>query len=240
MAAASVLAAAKPVVQGLLQGALPTAAKATGAFLGGPVGGAIAGLAGQYIAGRIDPAMKAQRAQQAKDISALQAGKLGLSETEKRTMLAGAARGLQAQTAGIESNLRRQAAAQGGFGRSGAQQKALGNLVAQRGEQITQYAGKVDDLSQQTAERRKADIMGRLELRRQEALKAGEAVGSALSQAPAEAAVDVKKVQDAADQKMADAAEMKDFYMKEKTKLEAAEKARAAAAAPTAPTAGGK
>jgi hypothetical protein len=193
MAAASVLAASKPFVQGALT-ALPGVAKVAGGVLGGPVGGALGGLAGQFIAGRLDPAMKAQRAQQAKDIAALQGGKLGLSETEKRTMLAGAARGIQAQTAGIESNLRRQAAAQGGFGRSGAQTKALGNLAATRGEQVAQYAGKVDDLSQQTAERRKAEIMNRLELRRQEALKAGSEAGQALTQLPAAIGVAKKKV----------------------------------------------
>jgi hypothetical protein len=170
-------------------------AKVAGGVLGGPVGGALGGLAGQFVAGRLDPAMKAQRTQQAKDIAALQAGKLGLSEAEKRTMLAGAARGLQAQTAGIEANLRRQAAAQGGFGRSGAQQKALGNLAAQRGEQIAQYAGKVDDLSQQTAERRKAEIMNRLELRRQEALRAGAEAGQALTQLPSAIGVAKKKVE---------------------------------------------
>jgi len=193
MAVGSALAAAKPFVQGALT-ALPGVAKVAGGVLGGPVGGALGGLAGQFIAGRLDPAMKAQRAQQAKDIAALQGGKLGLSETEKRTMLAGAARGIQAQTAGIESNLRRQAAAQGGFGRSGAQTKALGNLAATRGEQLTQYAGKVDDLSQQTAERRKAEIMNRLELRRQEALRAGAEAGQALTQLPAAIGVAKKKV----------------------------------------------
>lgn len=194
MAVGSVLAAVpKPVVQGALT-ALPTVAKIAGGVLGGPVGGVLGGLAGQYIAGRIDPAMKAQRAQQAKDIAALKGGKLGLSEAEKRTMLAGAARGIQAQTAGIESNLRRQAAAQGGFGRSGAQTKALGQIVGQQAEQIARYAGKVDDLSQQTAERRKADIMNRLELRRQEALKAGSEAGQALAQLPAAIGVAKKKV----------------------------------------------
>lgn len=189
----SVLAGSKPIVQGALT-ALPTVAKVAGGFLGGPVGSALGGLAGQYVAGRLDPAMKAQRAQQAKDIAALQAGKLGLSEAEKRTMLAGAARGIQAQTAGMEANLRRQAAAQGGFGRSGAQTKALGQLASQRGEQLAQYAGKVDDLSQQTAERRKAEIMNRLELRRQEALRAGAEAGQALVQAPSAIGVAAKKV----------------------------------------------
>lgn len=200
----SVLAAVpKPVVQGALT-ALPTVAKVAGGFLGGPVGSTLGGLAGQYIAGRFDPAMKAQRLQQSKDIAALQAGKLGLSEAEKRTMLAGAARGIQAQTAGMEANLRRQAAAQGGFGRSGAQTKALGQLASQRGEQLAQYAGKVDTLSQQTAENRKADIMNRLELRRKEALQAGAQAGQALAQLPAETAVAKMKVDLAEKAKMGD------------------------------------
>ena len=233
------LTPAKDVATGVLQGALPTVAKVASGFLGGPVGGALAGLAGQYVAGRVDPAMKAQRAQQAKDIAALQAGKLGLSEAEKRTMLAGAARGLQAQTAGMEANLRRQAAAQGGFGRSGAQTKALGNLAAQRGEQLAQYAGKVQDLSQQTAERRKAEIMDRLERRRQEALQAGQAVGSAIAQAPAEEEVIRKKVDDAVAQKMGEEAERKRLYQEELDRRMKEEEAKKAAALP-APTTGGK
>lgn len=190
------LATSKPVIQGLLTAA-PTVAKIAGGVLGGPVGAAIGGLAGQYVAGKLDPAAKAMRQQQAKDIAALQSGKLGLSEAEKRTMLAGAARGLQAQTAGIEANLRRQAAAQGGFGQSGAQQRAIGKLASQRGEQLSQYAGKVDELSQQTAERRKDEIMNRLERRRAEALQAGAQAGQAAFQLPAEIGVAAQKVKGA-------------------------------------------
>jgi len=111
----------------------------------------------------------------------MQRGKLGLSEAEKRTMLAGTQRALQAQTAGTEAMLRRSAAAQGGFGRSGAQQKALGQIGAEQRETLAQQAGKIDDLSQQQAQQRFANIMRRIEDKRAEARQMGaDIAGGAL------------------------------------------------------------
>jgi hypothetical protein len=49
----------------------------------------LVGAAGQAIASAVDPAAIAYRKQMKKDMDALQRGKLGLSEAEKRTMLAG-------------------------------------------------------------------------------------------------------------------------------------------------------
>ena len=183
--ATTALAAKKPVVQSFLASTAPTIGKVAGGVLGGPVGVALGGLAGTALSSVLDPASKAARQQRSKDIEALRQGKLGLSEAEKRTMLAGTQRSLQAQTAGLEANLRRQAAAQGGFGRSGAQTAALGALGAQRGEQLAQYAGKVDALSQQQAQQRFQDIMGRLGQRRTEARQGGAMYGQALAQLPA-------------------------------------------------------
>jgi hypothetical protein len=156
-----------------------------GAFAGGPVGAAIGGLAGQFIADRFSPAGKAYREQMQKDISALQQGKLGFSEAEKRGMLAGTQRALQAQTAGVEANLRRQAAAMGGFGRSGAQTNALRGIAAAQGENLAKTAGEIDRLSQQTAENRFANIMGRLSQQRAESQRFGAATGQAAAQTPA-------------------------------------------------------
>jgi hypothetical protein len=158
--------------------AIPAAqAIATGAAA---AAGPLMGEAGKAIASVVDPAARAIRTQTKRDIDALQRGKLGLSEAEKRTMLAGTQRALQAQTAGLEANLRRSAAAQGGFGRSGAQQQALGTLAAGQRETMAGATGKVDTLSQDVAQRRFADVMGRLQQQRAEARQTGANIGSAI------------------------------------------------------------
>jgi len=134
-------------------------------------------LAGQGIASAVDPAAKAYRQQMKKDIDALKQGKLGLSEAEKRTMLSGTQRSLQAQTAGIEAGLRRSAAAQGGFGRSGAQMAALGQISAGQQEQMARAAGTVDEQSQRVAQQRFADVMNRVAAKRAEAMQTGREAG---------------------------------------------------------------
>jgi hypothetical protein len=141
------------------------------------------GAAGSFIADRFSASGKAMRAQQKKDIADLKAGKLGLSAAEKRSMLGETQRGLQAQTAGVEANLRRQAAAAGGFGRSGSQMKALTQMAAGQQEQMAKAAGGVDALSQQQAQQRFAGIMDRLGRRRQEAMQMGAALGGAAGDA---------------------------------------------------------
>lgn len=143
------------------------------------VGGPLMQEAGKAIASAVDPAARAYQGQIKRDISALQRGKLGLSEAEKRTMLSGTQRALQAQTSALEANLRRSAAAQGGFGRSGAQQAALGQLAAGQREAMAGAAGKVDALSQEVAQRRFADVMNRLAQQRAEARQTGAVVASA-------------------------------------------------------------
>ena len=184
-AANAALAASKPGVQAALTSTVPTIGQVVGGVMGGPVGVALGGLAGTALASAFDPAAKALREQRRKDMETLRQGKLGLSEAEKRTMLSGTQRSLQAQTAGLEANLRRQAAAQGDFGRSGAQTAALGALGAQRAQALTEYAGEVDKRSQDLAQQRYSDIMGRLGQRREEARKGGAMYGQALAQLPA-------------------------------------------------------
>lgn len=162
---------------------------ATGVGLAGQAGMALAGEAGKAIASAVDPAARAYRQQLKRDIVDMKRGKLGLSEAEKRTMLAGTQRALQAQTASTEANLRRAAAAQGGFGRSGAMQQAAGQIGAEQREALAQQAGKIDALSQQKAQQRFADIMGRIESKRAEARQTGANIaGGALGAAGTTAA----------------------------------------------------
>lgn len=152
-------------------------AVATG--LGGQALAPTLGVAGQYIAEALSPAARAAKEQLKKDTEALKQGKLGYSESQKRSMLAGTQRALQAQTAGVEANLRRQAAAMGGFGRSGAQTNALAQLAKAQGETLAGKGSDIEALSQQQAQSRFANIMGRLEDRRKEAMRAGATLGGA-------------------------------------------------------------
>lgn len=146
------------------------------AALGGQAALALVGEAGRAIASAVDPAAIAYRQQMKKDISAMKQGKLGLSEAEKRTMLAGTQRALQAQTSAAEANLRRSAAAMGGFGRSGAQQAALGQMGAAQREKMAEAAGTADEQSQRVAQQRFESIMGRLAEKRKEAMDTGTRV----------------------------------------------------------------
>lgn len=157
---------------------LPLLAAATLTGLASKEAAPLLAAGGQLAAQAIDPAARAYRQQMRKDVEALRQGKLGLSDAEKRTMLAGTQRSLQAQTAGLEAGLRRSAAAQGGFGRSGAQQSALGALGAQKMEQMAQAGGRVDALSQQVAQDRFGKIMGRLKTQRDEAMQLGQAAAA--------------------------------------------------------------
>lgn len=175
---------------------LPIAAAAPLTQLAGEGAAALAGTVGQAIASAVDPAAIAYRKQMKKDITALREGKLGLSEAEKRTMLAGTQRSLQAQTAGLEANLRRAAAAQGGFGRSGAQQAALGQMAAGQREELTRVAGDIDELSQARAQQRFTDIMGRLAKKRDEARKTGVEAGAAAQLYGAETAAAAKTLRE--------------------------------------------
>jgi len=141
------------------------------------------GAAGAKLAEVFDPEARAYQKQLRKDTEALRQGKLGLSEAEKRGMLAGTQRALQAQTMGAEANLRRQAAAMGGFGRSGAQTNALRGIAAAQGEQLAKAAGAADALSQDVAQRRFQDVMGRLSRQRDEARQTAGMLGGAAAAA---------------------------------------------------------
>jgi len=146
---------------------------AVGTGLASKEGLALVGEAGKAIASAVDPAARAYRKQLKGDIRAMQQGKLGLSDAEKRSMLAGSQRALQAQTSATEANLRRAAAAQGGFGRSGATQQAIGRIGAEQKEKLAGEMGRIDELSQAKAQQRFNDIMQRIEAKRAEARQTG-------------------------------------------------------------------
>lgn len=155
----------------------------TAGAIGSQAGQMLGGVAGYGLA-QLTPAARAERQQLRKDTEALRQGKLGLSDAEKRSMLAGSMRGIQAQTAGAEAGLRRMAAAQGGFGRSGAQQNALLGLQGVKAEKATQAAGELDRQSQNLATQRKADVLGRLAERRKELQQVFTQAGQATAAMP--------------------------------------------------------
>jgi len=145
--------------------------KTAAGTLASPAGQVLAGGAG-YLLGQLTPEARAERRQLRKDTEAMRQGKLGLSDAEKRSMLAGSMRGIQAQTSATEAGLRRMAAAQGGFGRSGAQQQALAGIQGVKAEQAAKAMGGIDQQSQQLALSRQQDVMNRLAQRRKEQLAA--------------------------------------------------------------------
>ena len=71
--------------------------------LGGKALAPALGAAGAKLAEVFDPEARAYQKQLRKDTEAMRQGKLGLSEAEKRGMLAGTQRALQAQTMGVEA-----------------------------------------------------------------------------------------------------------------------------------------
>jgi len=63
----------------------------------------------------------------------------GLSGAQRQSMMAEALRGIRGTEASVTADLRRQAAATGGFGRSGRVQRAMG----QQGQQTREFQAKV-------------------------------------------------------------------------------------------------
>jgi hypothetical protein len=126
------------------------------------VGGALVGGALQAVpavAGMMSAGGRAHRRQLDKDLAKLKAGKLGFSQAEKRQMAGEAARGMQSQIRSAEADLRRQAAATGGFGRSGAYQKGLAEIYKGGQGQMGAKMGEIEKLSTQTGLQEKARIL---------------------------------------------------------------------------------
>ena len=115
------------------------AARAIG---GGLVGGALA--AAPAVAGMLSAGGRAYRQQLGKDLAKLRSGKMGFSQAEKRQMAGEAARGMQSQIRSAEADLRRQAAATGGFGRSGAYQRGLAQIYQGGQSQLGAQMGEIE------------------------------------------------------------------------------------------------
>jgi len=194
--------ATKPGIGSRVWSEAQLAGQTLGGFFGGSVGSTLGGMAGQAAADYFSPQARALRQQSQKDIAALKEGKLGFSEAEKSGMLARTLRGLRAGAKGAEGYLRRLAAAAGGFGRSGAQTRALGQLASERGEQLAQRAGQIDALSQETAQERFKDIMGRLSKKREEQMERLGGAAQALAKTPAAYGVASQAVQKAEEERL--------------------------------------
>ena len=108
---------------------------ATAALIGGTAALAKAGAKGAgMIAEKRSIGGKASKAALQKDITKLQKGQLGMTAAQKRGAMGEAVRGINASTRDTEAQLRREAAATGGFGRSGAQAQQLQGLTQQRAD----------------------------------------------------------------------------------------------------------
>tara|TARA_R110002110_G_scaffold18524_4_gene77750 strand:+ start:2728 stop:3336 length:609 start_codon:yes stop_codon:yes gene_type:complete len=136
-------------------GILSAAAKA--AIGGGIIGGGLAAV--PAVAGMMSAGGRAHRRQLGKDLEKLKAGKLGFSQAEKRQMAGEAARGLQSQSQTAAADLRRQAEASGGFGRSGAYQKGLAEIYKGGQGQLGEQMGEIEKLSTQKALQEKQRIL---------------------------------------------------------------------------------
>lgn len=119
-----------------------------GTFLqkgGGQVLGAIAGE-------KLDPTSAGYLAQQQQDVRKLRQGKLGWTAAQKRQSVGEARRQIDAASKGAEAELRREAAASGGFGRSGAQQGQQAAIYDSRALGIAEAQKGAEALSQQQAQ----------------------------------------------------------------------------------------
>lgn len=72
----------------------------------------------------------------------------GLSKAQRRGMLGNVVRGLLGSERGTKASLKRQAAAAGGFGRSGRIQEAFGDLETAKGETLAGASADIQKASQ--------------------------------------------------------------------------------------------
>ena len=135
-----------------------------GLLIGGTTAALKAGAKGAgMIAERRSIGGKAARQELKKDVAKMRKGKLGMTAAQKRGAMAEAVKGIQAATRGSEAQLRREAAATGGFGRSGVQAQQLQELTQQRTAAAGQAAAGVEKASQEQAHRQRASILARAE-----------------------------------------------------------------------------
>ena len=107
----------------------------------------------------------------------LREGKLGYTEGQKRQMLSTAMQASQAQTRARESGLRQEAAAIGGFGRSGAQAAERGALAAAEQGGVAQSLGGIEAASQQQATAREAAVRQALQTQALANIQRGQQIG---------------------------------------------------------------
>jgi len=140
----------------------------------------LAPVIAKEVGTRISPIGSAYRDQLKEDVEKWRTGQLGLSDAEKQQMTAGALQNIQATTRGQEAQLRRDASATAGTGRSGAAQQAMANLQMAQTGAAAQAAGQTEQLSQQVAQQREARVVGQAERQldriRQDWAQAGAAV----------------------------------------------------------------
>ena len=135
-----------------------------GLIVGGTTAALKAGAKGAgMIAERRSVGGKAAAGALKKDVAKMQKGQLGMTAAQKRSAMGEAVKGIQASTRGTEAQLRREAAATGGFGRSGAQAQQLQGLTQQRTAAAGQAAAGVEKASQEQAHRQRASILARAE-----------------------------------------------------------------------------
>ena len=111
----------------------------------GTAGVSQASKKGPHYAAALSPYGRAQRKELKKDIEKLRTGQgFGPNEAEKRLMLNEASRSIREGTADLSSDLKRSAAAMGGYGRSGLQLAAAGRLAQARADAMAAARSQVD------------------------------------------------------------------------------------------------
>ena len=110
----------------------------------GTAGVSQASKKGPHYAAALSPYGRAERKLLKEDIKKLQRGGFGPSEAEKRLMLNEASRSIREGTADLSSDLKRSAAAMGGYGRSGLQLAAAGRLAQARADAMGAARSHVD------------------------------------------------------------------------------------------------
>ena len=106
--------------------------------------------AGAALTDLLIKAIPGEREKKVRERLEQRAGKksTGLSQAQRTSMMTQALQGIRGQEASAEADLRRQAAAAGGFGRSGRVQQAMGQQGQARKEYMAQVGADIQKASQ--------------------------------------------------------------------------------------------
>lgn len=154
------------------------------ALMGG-LGAAAPGLGaaiGATLGERMSYAGKQQRQQLRKDVDAMNKGQLGFSQAERSQRLGQSLQDIRAGIRDREADLRREAAATGGFGNSGLMAAQQGQLASAEAAGAAQAGAATDAMSQQQVQAREADIRNRIETGVQRARATGQTGGQAIGE----------------------------------------------------------